>query len=340
MKKIKIILSVFLAATSFAQQDAGFSMYFFNPVYVNPGYAGSREVISGTMVHRSQWAAMNGAPSTQTFSLHSAIPNSRIGLGFQLYNDNAGPMRNTGLNLSYAYHLPLSKESKLSFGVNLLNSFVLTVLFLASEETSNNNGNHRPLRITATGFKVLPASVLTTLFDTQLEEVHINFGAVYNSLFNRFYSYHTGQHIRKNRYIQSWTNLGYGFFVKNTEKFPLVIPGRNDSTALERIRIYGETTSLDGRYLFYLAMINGEYWLRLFRYDLTSPDSASFAQNAVEISFGTRILLNNTTDIQMAPDGNIYYPILEERVFNHPNNCKIGRIVNAGDPDSTKILLS
>jgi type IX secretion system PorP/SprF family membrane protein len=117
MKKIKIILSVFLAATSFAQQDAGFSMYFFNPVYVNPGYAGSREVISGTMVHRSQWAAMNGAPSTQTFSLHSAIPNSRIGLGFQLYNDNAGPMRNTGLNLSYAYHLPLSKESKLSFGV-------------------------------------------------------------------------------------------------------------------------------------------------------------------------------------------------------------------------------
>jgi gliding motility-associated-like protein len=210
-------------------------------------------------------------------------------------------------------------------------------MLIISEETSNNNGNHRPLRITATGFKVLPASVLTTLFDTQLEEVHINFGAVYNSLFNRFYSYHTGQHIRKNRYIQSWTNLGYGFFVKNTEKFPLVIPGRNDSTALERIRIYGETTSLDGRYLFYLAMINGEYWLRLFRYDLTSPDSASFAQNAVEISFGTRILLNNTTDIQMAPDGNIYYPILEERVFNHPNNCKIGRIVNAGDPDTANI---
>ncbi len=117
MKKIKIILSVFLAATSFAQQDAGFSMYFFNPVYVNPGYAGSRETISGTMVHRSQWAAMSGAPTTQTFALHSAIPNSRIGLGFQLYNDQSGPMRNTGLNLSYAYHLPLGNDSKLSFGV-------------------------------------------------------------------------------------------------------------------------------------------------------------------------------------------------------------------------------
>lgn len=117
MKKIKIMFSVFLAATSFAQQDAGFSMYFFNPVYVNPGYAGSREAISGTMVHRSQWAAMSGAPTTQTFALHSAIPNSRIGLGVQLYNDKSGPMRNTGLNLSYAYHLPLGNDSKLSFGV-------------------------------------------------------------------------------------------------------------------------------------------------------------------------------------------------------------------------------
>jgi len=117
MKKLISILSILMVFEGFSQQDAGFSMYFFNPVYINPGYAGSREAISGTLVHRSQWAAMNDAPTTQTFCLHSAIPNSKIGLGFQLYNDNSGPMRNTGLNLTYAYHLPIGKKSKISFGV-------------------------------------------------------------------------------------------------------------------------------------------------------------------------------------------------------------------------------
>lgn len=100
-----------------AQQDAGFSMYFFNPVYINPAYAGSRELISGSLVHRSQWASKPDAPTTQAFSLHSAIPNSKVGLGLQIYNDNIGPMRNTGINLTYAYHLKLSETAKLSLGV-------------------------------------------------------------------------------------------------------------------------------------------------------------------------------------------------------------------------------
>jgi gliding motility-associated-like protein len=211
-------------------------------------------------------------------------------------------------------------------------------MLIVSEKTQNGF-NNRPLRITATGFKALPPSVLTNLFDAQLDAVHINSGAVYNPLFNRFYSYHSGQHIRKNRYIQSWTNLGYGFFVKNTEKFPLVIPGRNDSTALNRMDIYGATTSLDGRYLFYMTILNNEYWFRMFRYDLTSPDSATFAQNAFEINMGRTFTKGQVTDIQMAPDGNIYIPILEDNRINHPNNRNIGRIVNAGDPDTANITV-
>lgn len=117
MKTILSIITMCITFESFSQQDAGFSMYFFNPVYINPGYAGSREAISGTMVHRSQWAGMSDAPTTQSVTVHSAIPNSKMGLGFQLYNDNIGPMRNTGLNLTYAYHLPIGPKSKLSFGV-------------------------------------------------------------------------------------------------------------------------------------------------------------------------------------------------------------------------------
>jgi len=118
MKLIITILLSLLSLVTFAQQDAGFSMYFFNPVYVNPGYAGSRDLFSGSMVHRSQWAGMRGAPVTQSLSLHSALPNTHVGLGFQFYNDKAGPMSNTGINLTYAYHLPVGDESILAFGLS------------------------------------------------------------------------------------------------------------------------------------------------------------------------------------------------------------------------------
>jgi len=115
---ITAILMGILSLGAIAQQDAGFSMYFFNPVYINPGYAGSREVFSGTAVHRSQWSGMTGSPTTQSVSLHSALPESNVGLGLQLYNDVAGPLKNTGLNLTYAYHLPVSEEGILSFGIS------------------------------------------------------------------------------------------------------------------------------------------------------------------------------------------------------------------------------
>ncbi len=119
--KTKILTTIVMGLISWgamAQQDAGFSMYFFNPAYINPAYVGSREVFSGSVVHRSQWTGMPDAPTTQALSVHSAIPNSNIGLGLQAYNDNLGPMTNTGASLTFAYHLPVSKTTKLSFGVS------------------------------------------------------------------------------------------------------------------------------------------------------------------------------------------------------------------------------
>jgi len=118
--KIKIFTTILIGMLSLgvsAQQDAGFSMYFFNPVYVNPGYAGSRGLLSGTLVHRSQWINMPGAPETQSLSIHSAIPNSNVGLGLQVYNDQTGPMKNMGVSFTYAYHLLVGKKAKLSFGL-------------------------------------------------------------------------------------------------------------------------------------------------------------------------------------------------------------------------------
>ncbi|MES2691402.1 MAG: type IX secretion system membrane protein PorP/SprF [Bacteroidota bacterium] len=100
-----------------AQQDAGFSQYFFNQLYINPAYTGSRQTIAGTIVHRSQWVNMPGAPTTQSATIHSPINNTHSGLGLMVYNDKAGPLGNTGVQASYSYYVPVGKY-KLAFGLS------------------------------------------------------------------------------------------------------------------------------------------------------------------------------------------------------------------------------
>jgi type IX secretion system PorP/SprF family membrane protein len=118
MKKhtVLALLGGLLSVGAMAQQDAGFSQYFFNPMYINPGYAGSREAISGTLIYRNQWTAMDGGPVSQSVNIHGKVANTKVGLGLQIYNDAAGPVKNTGLRGTYAYHIPMGKF-KLALGL-------------------------------------------------------------------------------------------------------------------------------------------------------------------------------------------------------------------------------
>lgn len=100
----------------FAQQDAQFTQYMFNPLVLNPAYAGSREGISGNMLYRDQWTAFEGAPVTQTFGIHAPLRNNKVGLGFHVINDQIGPVGTTGINGSYAYRLKMGK-GKLALGL-------------------------------------------------------------------------------------------------------------------------------------------------------------------------------------------------------------------------------
>ena len=73
MKKILvlIILIVMFNSASFGQQDAQYTQYMYNTISVNPGYAGSRDVLSLTGLYRTQWVGLEGAPKTMTFSGHT-----------------------------------------------------------------------------------------------------------------------------------------------------------------------------------------------------------------------------------------------------------------------------
>ncbi len=118
MKKIifTAVTGLLLAVTAQAQQDAGFSQYFFNQLYVNPAYAGSKDALVTTLVHRSQWVSMPGAPTTQSLTAHMPIARTRAGIGLQVYNDKAGPLSNTSIQASYSYYVPMG-ACRLAFGL-------------------------------------------------------------------------------------------------------------------------------------------------------------------------------------------------------------------------------
>ncbi len=121
MKTLKRILLICIPVISSyqmkAQQEAMYTHYMYNTLSVNPAYAGTREALTATLLHRSQWLDFKGAPVTQTFTLHTPLKSRKIGLGFSAVNDQIGPMKTTALYVDFAYILKLTQKSHLSFGL-------------------------------------------------------------------------------------------------------------------------------------------------------------------------------------------------------------------------------
>jgi len=126
IKNIRLLVIIlFTSHYMSAQQDAQYTQYMYNPSIINPAYAGSRDAMSIFGLYRSQWVGLDGAPQTGTFSLHTPIENSKLGLGFSLVNDRIGPSDETNLAADISYTIDVSYRYKLAFGVkasaNLLN---------------------------------------------------------------------------------------------------------------------------------------------------------------------------------------------------------------------------
>ncbi|HLC82945.1 MAG TPA: type IX secretion system membrane protein PorP/SprF [Bacteroidia bacterium] len=117
MKKLLIFAFCFVSAEQiFAQQDPQYSQYMFNQMAINPAYAGSKEAISASAFIRSQWTGIEGAPKTETVSIHAPLKKKKVGIGFSVIADQIGPKKSIGAMGSYAYRIPI-KNGKLSFGL-------------------------------------------------------------------------------------------------------------------------------------------------------------------------------------------------------------------------------
>ena len=104
-------------SSALAQQEVMVSQYMFNGLFLNPAYAGSHGYVSSSLLHRAQWMQVEGAPRTSMLAVDAPLMNGSMGLGFSLVHDQIGVSRDLDVSTHYAYHLRISDDSKLAFGL-------------------------------------------------------------------------------------------------------------------------------------------------------------------------------------------------------------------------------
>jgi type IX secretion system PorP/SprF family membrane protein len=130
------VLGTMLQAAQ-AQQLPQLTQYQFNDYVFNPAVAGSRPFFELRSGHRYQWVGIQDSP--RTFTLSGTTPlGKNMGLGGYLFTDNVGPTRRTGIQFSYAYHLRITDDLKLSLA---LSGGVLQFLIDGSKIQFNDPGD-------------------------------------------------------------------------------------------------------------------------------------------------------------------------------------------------------
>jgi type IX secretion system PorP/SprF family membrane protein len=111
-------ISVFLwTISSISQQDAQYTQYMYNMNVLNPAYAGSKTgTLSASLLGRTQWVGIPGAPQTAVLSVHSPITN-QMGLGVSILADKIGPINEQFLYADYSYTIPVGYYDNLAFGI-------------------------------------------------------------------------------------------------------------------------------------------------------------------------------------------------------------------------------
>ncbi len=118
-KTLIFVLLLISGVTASAQNQYRFNHYIANQGLLNPAYNGTRDVISGLLIHRSQWIGFEGAPMNQALNVHGPLEDTNLGFGLTMVNDHLGFSNTFDLMGSGSYRLQIDREKFLSFGLQL-----------------------------------------------------------------------------------------------------------------------------------------------------------------------------------------------------------------------------
>jgi type IX secretion system PorP/SprF family membrane protein len=122
----KYLLFLFLGAVRFGfAQDLHLSQPDFQALVVSPALCATNATFEAQGAYRQQYLAAGSPFQTQLLSVHARSQKVRpnegyLGLGLQVQRDLvAQSLSNSALRLNLAYHLPLSRNTFVSAGINL-----------------------------------------------------------------------------------------------------------------------------------------------------------------------------------------------------------------------------
>jgi type IX secretion system PorP/SprF family membrane protein len=120
MRRLFNIAVGLLFYSALAAQDVPYvhsvDQYLNNGLIINPAYAGSREALSATLMHRSQWLGFEGAPISQILAAHTPLKNEKIGLGLMVDNFSIPTVQYNSFYFNYAYRMWIG-DTRLSLGL-------------------------------------------------------------------------------------------------------------------------------------------------------------------------------------------------------------------------------
>jgi len=149
MKK-PVLFAIFIFVYSFtrAQQLPQYTQYVLNNFLLNPAVSGIENYTDVKAGYRSQWTGLSGAPTTSYLTVNAPLgssftqgdaagfgagggenPYSRLytqnymasephhGIGFMIVADQAGPISQTNIDATYAYHLGITAKLNVAVGV-------------------------------------------------------------------------------------------------------------------------------------------------------------------------------------------------------------------------------
>ena len=116
-RAVSVIIILYSSLFAEGQQDPMYTQYIFNMQTMNPAYAGTWQTIGFMALTRLQWVGIDGAPTTQTFSLQTPFKSENVGLGLNIVHDKIGMENRLLFNIDYSYRVNLSDNTSLRFGI-------------------------------------------------------------------------------------------------------------------------------------------------------------------------------------------------------------------------------
>lgn len=119
MRKL-LLLSMFISALStlLQSQTQVYTMYAFNKLQYNAGFAGNKDNLAIGLHYRNQWVGVDGAPKTMSLYAHTPFKDKRGAVGISYLNDQIGLFNTSLSNIYYAYRMTFENQTSLSFGLN------------------------------------------------------------------------------------------------------------------------------------------------------------------------------------------------------------------------------